>query len=97
MEVYQRDTHVVKQFGTMCMVTVKKNDTMADICIQLDEDADDDMVVPDYLFQIGEIVLSKHKERDTLAWSAFMKKVVLYPAVLGRKQSSKSKTVVIEE
>ena len=46
MEVYEKDTHVVMQFGTMCMVTVKKNDTMADICVQLGEDADDDMVVP---------------------------------------------------
>ena len=95
--MYEKDTHVVMQFGTMCMVIVKKNDTMANIHVQLDEDADDDMVVPDYLFQIGEIALSKHKEKNTLAWSAFMKEVVLYPAVLGRKQSSKSKTVVIEE
>eukprot|EP00957_Ditylum_brightwellii_P181526 13827727-Ditylum_brightwellii.AAC.1 len=60
---------------------------MADICVQLDKDTDDDMVVPDYLFQIGEISLSKHKERNTLAWSTFMKDVVLYPAVLGRKQA----------
>ena len=97
MEVYEKDTHVVMQFGTMCLVTVKKNDTMADICVQLDEDEDDDMVVPDYLFQTGEIVLSKNKERNTLAWSAFMKEVVLYPAVLERKQSSKSKAIVIEE
>eukprot|EP00957_Ditylum_brightwellii_P194306 14798477-Ditylum_brightwellii.AAC.1 len=70
---------------------------MADICVKLDEDADDDMVAPDNLFQIGDIVLSKHKERTTLAWSAFMKEVVLYKAVLGRKQSSQSKAVVIEE
>ena len=85
------------QRGTMCLVTVKKDDTMADIRVQLDEDADDDMVVPDYLFQIREIVLSKHEERNTLVWSAFMKEVVLYPAVLGRKQSSKSKAIVIKE
>eukprot|EP00957_Ditylum_brightwellii_P164134 12497228-Ditylum_brightwellii.AAC.1 len=70
---------------------------MVDICVQFDKDGDDDMVLPDYLFQVGEIVLSKHKERNTLVWSAFMKEVVLYPAVLGRKQSSQSKAVVIEE
>eukprot|EP00957_Ditylum_brightwellii_P054024 4092132-Ditylum_brightwellii.AAC.1 len=70
---------------------------MADICVQMDKDADDDKVVPDYLFQIGNIVLSKHKERNTLAWSAFMKETVLYPKVLGRKQSSQSKAVVIEK
>jgi hypothetical protein len=42
------------QFGTMCMVTVKKYDTIADIRVQLDEDVDDDddddMAVPDYFF-----------------------------------------------
>lgn len=97
MVVHEKDSHVVMQRGTMCLVTVKKNDTMADIRVQLDEDADDDMVVPDYLFQIGEIVLSKNEERNTLAWSAFMKEVVLYPAVLGRKQSNKSKAIVIKE
>eukprot|EP00957_Ditylum_brightwellii_P078967 6005367-Ditylum_brightwellii.AAC.1 len=70
---------------------------MADICVQLDEDGDDDMIVPDYLFQIGEIVLSRHEEMSTLAWSAFMKEVVLFPAVLERKQSSQSDAVVIEE
>eukprot|EP00957_Ditylum_brightwellii_P185998 14160924-Ditylum_brightwellii.AAC.1 len=70
---------------------------MADICVQLDKDADDDTIVPDYFFQIGEIVLSKYEERNTLVWSTFMEKAVLYPAVLGRKQSSQSKAVVIEE
>eukprot|EP00957_Ditylum_brightwellii_P014600 1100256-Ditylum_brightwellii.AAC.1 len=40
---------------------------------ELDKDRDDDIVVPDYLFRIGEIVLCKHEERNTLAWSAFMK------------------------
>eukprot|EP00957_Ditylum_brightwellii_P170474 12976273-Ditylum_brightwellii.AAC.1 len=60
---------------------------MADIHVKLDKDADDDMAVPDYLFQVKKIVLSKHEESNTLAWSAFMKKAVLYPAVLGRKQS----------
>eukprot|EP00957_Ditylum_brightwellii_P159819 12165016-Ditylum_brightwellii.AAC.1 len=70
---------------------------MADICAQLDKDGDDDMVVLDYSFQIDNMFLSLHEERNTLAWSAFMKEIVLYPAVLGRKQSSLSKAVVIED
>eukprot|EP00957_Ditylum_brightwellii_P002696 207806-Ditylum_brightwellii.AAC.1 len=70
---------------------------MADMHVQLDKDADNDMVVPDYLFQIREILLSKHEERNTLAWYAFMKEAILHPVVLGRKQPSQSKAVVIEE
>eukprot|EP00957_Ditylum_brightwellii_P075335 5724397-Ditylum_brightwellii.AAC.1 len=42
-EVFQKDAYVVMQFGTMCIVTVKKNDNMADIHVQLDKDGDDDM------------------------------------------------------
>mgnify|MGYP000944819333 CR=1 FL=1 len=50
------------QRGTMCLVTVKKNDTMADIRVQLDEDADDDFLPTDNSVCIfaseGEHVLS---------------------------------------
>eukprot|EP00957_Ditylum_brightwellii_P066778 5067272-Ditylum_brightwellii.AAC.1 len=70
---------------------------MADIPAQLDKYGDDYMVVPDYLFQIREIVLSKHEEMNTLVWSAFMKKVSLYPAALERNKSSQSKAVVIQD
>jgi len=54
--------------GIKGVLDVQEKDTLADVRIQIDEELDDDLIVPDFAFHVDDVRISQKQERKKLAW-----------------------------
>jgi len=65
--------------GVKGYVDVGEKDTLEDVRYQIKEELDDDLIVPNFAFQIGDIRVSQRQEKKKLAWQILNKVVSLQP------------------
>mmetsp|Transcript_40010 Transcript_40010/g.60078 ORF Transcript_40010/g.60078 Transcript_40010/m.60078 type:complete len:419 (-) Transcript_40010:750-2006(-) len=65
--------------GVKGYVDVGEKDTLEDVRYQIKEELDDDLIIPNFAFQIGDIRVSQKQEKKKLAWQILNKVVSLQP------------------
>lgn len=63
--------------GIKGVLDVQEKDTLADVRIQIDEELDDDLIVPDFAFHVNNVRISQKQERKKSAWLVLDKIVSL--------------------
>lgn len=65
--------------GIKGVLDVQETDTLADVRKQIEDELDDDLIVPDYGFHVGEIRISVKQERKKRAWDVLEKVISMQP------------------
>eukprot|EP00957_Ditylum_brightwellii_P201389 15325426-Ditylum_brightwellii.AAC.1 len=75
MEDEEKDCVIAATFGPKCMYAVKRKDTLAEVCLFIDEWTDDEYKVPNHLFKVIKIVIPNCQEVNNPTRPVFSEEV----------------------
>uniref|UniRef100_A0A7S1ZFA6 Uncharacterized protein n=1 Tax=Ditylum brightwellii TaxID=49249 RepID=A0A7S1ZFA6_9STRA len=104
MDAPTKELVLVCAGGIKGALDVKEKDTLADVRCQIEEEFDDDLIVPDFAFHVDGIRISQKQEKKKLGWQIVGKVVSLHSRrirkleeAVGNEQSQPSKKRALED